>query len=242
MTQTGSRSAPWLMLVARWLLFIGLQLVIALLLLFSGSPTPWYEAQAWWLITVLLANIATIALPVRLQRAEGKRYVDLLSFRRATAWKDLAIAILVLALMAPISTFPNLWLGQALFGSSDAAFSMMFRALPLWAALLAFLMPLTQAFAELPTYFGYSMPRLGASLGRPWLAWAIASFFLAFQHTAAPLILDPRFLAWRLGMFLPLALFIGLCIKLRPSLLPFLMVGHALVDIPLAVIVLSLSR
>jgi hypothetical protein len=43
-------------------------------------------------------------------------------------------------------------------------------------------------------------------------------------------------------MFLPFALFVGLCIKLRPSVLPFLMIGHALVDLPLAVIVLGLSQ
>ena len=242
MTSTTPRSAPWLMLVARLVLFAGFQLAIAGLLAVFGSSAPWHDSQAWWLVSVLLANVVTVALLVRLQRAEGKRYADLLNFRRATAWKDLLIAIGLLLLAAPISTLPNIWLGQSLFGSSEATFVLMFRALPLWAAILALLMPFTQAIAELPTYFGYSMPRLSISLGRPWLAWAIASFFLALQHVAAPLILDPRFIFWRFGMFLPFALFVGLCIKLRPSVLPFLMIGHALVDLPLAVIVLGLSQ
>jgi membrane protease YdiL (CAAX protease family) len=242
MTPNPSKTAPWLMLVARLVLFAAFQIVIAVLLMLFGSPTAWYDSQGWWLISVLLTNIVTIAILARLQRTEGKRYRDLLNFRRASVGKDLLIAFGILLLAAPISTLPNLWLSQLLFRSSDATFPMMFRALPLWAAILGLLMPVTQALAELPTYFGYSMPRLGRSLGRPWLAWAIASFFLALQHVAAPLILDPRFLIWRLGMFLPFAFFIGLCIKLRPSLLPFLMIGHALVDLPLAIIFLGLSQ
>jgi hypothetical protein len=132
-------------------------------------------------------------------------------------------------------------MAQLLFGSSDATFTMMFRALPIWAAVVAFLMPVTHIFAELSTYFGYSMPRLATSLGRPWLALAISSFALALQHITIPLIADPRFIAWRFGMFLPLAFYIGLCIKLRPSLLPFIAVGHGLLDLPLAIIVLTLS-
>ena len=41
---------------------------------------------------------------------------------------------------------------------------MLFRPLPMWAILLGFLFPITIAFAELPTYFGYVMPRLEKQL------------------------------------------------------------------------------
>jgi hypothetical protein len=239
---TPSRSAPWLMLVARAALFAVFQLAIAGVFQLTGSQTPWHDSEAWWLITALLANLVTVFLLIRLQQAEGKGYFDLFNLRRSTVWQDLLIAVVLFALAAPISTIPNLWLAQVLFGSAEATFPLMFRALPLWAVTLGFLMPVVHAFVELPTYFGYCMPRLSRSLGRPWLAWGLASFFLAFQHVALPLIFDPRFMAWRLGMFLPFAFFIGLCIKLRPSLLPFLVVGHALVDLPLVFIVLNLSR
>jgi hypothetical protein len=43
-------------------------------------------------------------------------------------------------------------------------------------------------------------------------------------------------------MFLPFSVFVGLCIRLRASVLPFLMIGHALIDFPLVVIVLGLSQ
>ena len=64
-----------------------------------------------------------------------------------------------------------------------------------------------------------------------WLAWLIASFFLAAQHIFLPLILDGGFILWRLGMYLPFALFAGLMIKLRPTLLPYYMIVHALIDV-----------
>jgi membrane protease YdiL (CAAX protease family) len=96
---------------------------------------------------------------------------------------------------------------------------------------VGFLFPLTIAFAELPSYLGYVMPRLAAQLKNGWIAWLIAAIFLAAQHCFLPLILDGRFMLWRLGMYLSFALFIGLLIKLRPSLLPYAVIIHALIDI-----------
>ncbi|OGO33477.1 MAG: hypothetical protein A2Z16_16110 [Chloroflexi bacterium RBG_16_54_18] len=238
---TTPKAAPWIMLIERLLLFLLFQLVVAGLLLLFGSSSPWEDSQGWWLLTVLATNIVTIYLLVRLQQYEGSRYRDLFNFKRSTFWKDLLITLLILIVAIPIASFPNLWLSQLLFGSSEAPFEILFRPIPLWAALLAFLMPLTIAFAELPTYFGYSMPRLGTSLDRPWLAWLISSFALALQHITIPLVLDPLFITYRFGMFLPFALFAGLCIKLRPSLLTYIVVGHALIDLPLVLIVLNMS-
>jgi len=90
---------------------------------------------------------------------------------------------------------------------------------------------LTIAFAELPTYFGYALPRLTAQLNNGWLAWLLASLGLAVQHCFLPLLFDGRFILWRLGMYLPFALFAGLLLKLRPGLLPYLVIIHGLIDI-----------
>jgi len=240
-TKTPQTLAPWAMLFARTLLFAVFQLAVAGLLFLWGSSGPWKESQAWWLITVLATNIVVVYLLARLQRREGKGYFDLFNFRRSTFWSDLLITVVILLVALPIATLPVPWLARQLFRSPDAPLEIMFRELPRWAALLGLAMPVTQAFAEMPTYFGYSMPHLAAGLGRPWLAWLVSSLALAFQHIAIPLVLDPRFMAWRVGMFVPLAFLIGLCIKLRPSLLAFVVVGHALVDLPLVFIVLNLS-
>jgi hypothetical protein len=124
------------------------------------------------------------------------------------------------------------------------ATNMLFRPLPTWAFVLSFLFPLTIWFAELPTYFGYVMPRLfrgaGESQTRPYAAWLIASFFLAAQHMFLPLILNSGYMLWRFGMFLPFALFTGLVLKYRPSLLPYFVIVHALLDVSTVLVYLMI--
>jgi len=88
----------------------------------------------------------------------------------------------------------------------------------------------------LPTYFAYCLPRLEAQTGR-WSAVLLASFFLAAQHCTLPLIWDGRFLTWRLLMFIPFALFVGLLLRWRPQLLPYMVVVHGLMDLALVLMV-----
>ena len=131
----------------------------------------------------------------------------------------------------PIAAAPMSILAILIFGDSMAPIRMMFRPLPTWALVVGLLFPLTIAFAELPTYFGYVMPRLEIQLKNGWIAWLVASLFLAAQHVFLPLLPDGRFMLWRLGMYLPFALFAGLVLKLRPGLLPYFAIIHALMDI-----------
>jgi hypothetical protein len=107
----------------------------------------------------------------------------------------------------------------------------MFRPIPQWAALIGLIaFPLTIMFAELPTYFGYGMPRVEAQTGKRWLAVLAPALFLAAQHATLPLLFDARFLLWRLLMFLPLALYMGILLRWRLHLLPYMMVLHGLLD------------
>ena len=222
---------PWLMLFARLALFAIVQALIALVLLLLGALDPWKESARWWVFSAIVTNVITILVLVRLFRAEGKRYLDILHFDRKTFWTDLALAIGAFLLAAPIGLIPGNALAEMMFGVSDVPVTMMFRPLPLWAILIGFLFPLTIAFAELPTYFGYVMPRLEKQSGKGWLAWALASFSLSLQHMTLPLILDWRFILWRAFMFLPFAFYLGWVLKLRPRLLPYLVVSHFLIDL-----------
>ena len=63
----------------------------------------------------------------------------------------------------------------------------------------------------------------------------------AFQHVALPLILDWRFVIWRLLMFLPFALFIAWVIDRRRTVLPYMMGAHGLLDAQLPVFILLAS-
>jgi len=219
------------MLFARLSLFAVVQALIAFVFLLSGGTDPWNESARWWVFSAIVANLITILLLVRLFRAEGKRYLDILHFERNTFWKDLALSVGAFLLAAPIGTIPGNFIAKLVFGGSDVPVAMMFRPLPLWAILIGILFPLTIAFAELPTYFGYVMPRLERHLHNSWLALALVSIGLSLQHLTLPLILDWRFILWRALMFLPFALYLGVLLKFRPRLLPYLMVSHFLIDI-----------
>ena len=224
-------SYPWLMLISRSALFLFFQILIALILAIAGTPSAWDESARWWTFMAFLANFASIYFLLRVFNAEGKRYWDAIRFSRATVKTDLIWFFLSSLIGMPIAAAPMNIVGAWIFGDPMTPTYMMFRELPPWAFILSFLFPLTIAFAELPTYFGYVMPRLASQLKNGWLAWLIASLFLAAQHLFLPLILDGGFMLWRLLMYLPFALFAGLMIKLRPTLLPYYMIVHALIDI-----------
>ena len=233
-------SHPWLLLISRSVLFMLFQGLIALVLMAAGTPSAWDESARWWTFIAFLANFVSIYLLVRVLNAEGKRYFDVFNFSRATWKTDLLWFIVASVIAMPIVAAPREPLAAAIFGDADIATNLMFRPLPAWAFVLSFLFPLTIAFSELPTYFGYAMPRLEAQLKNGWFASLIASFFLAAQHMFLPLILDGGYLLWRFGMFLPFALFTGLVVKLRPSLLPYFVVVHALLDVTTVLVYLMI--
>ena len=231
-SQPGTRiSYPWLMLISRSTLFILFQALIALFFVATGNASAWDESARWWTFMAFLANFVSIYLLVRLFNAEGKRFFDILKFSRTTWKADLLWFIGASIIGLPLVAAPREPLAVAIFGDAVTATNMLFRPLPTWAFVLSFLFPLTIAFAELPTYFVYVMPRLEAQLRNGWAAWFVASFFLAAQHMFLPLILDGGFLLWRLGMFIPFAFLTGLIVKFRPTLLLYFMVIHALLDI-----------
>jgi hypothetical protein len=228
------------MLISRSALFVLFQALIALFFLATSNTSAWDESARWWTFTAFLANFVSIYLLVRLLRAEGKRYFDIIRFSRATWKADLLWFIGASIIGLPLVAAPREPLAIAIFGDAVIATDMLFRPLPTWAFVASFLFPLTIAFAELPTYFGYCMPRLEAQLRNGWVAWFVASLFLAAQHMFLPLILDGGFLLWRLGMFIPFAFFTGLIIKLRPTLLPYFMVIHALLDVTTVLVYLMI--
>ena len=70
--------------------------------------------------------------------------------------------------------------------------------------------------AEIPTYFGFVMPRFEAQGMRPWVALALPALLLSLQHAAVPLLFDVRYMLWRGLMFLPFAFLVGIVVYWRP--------------------------
>ncbi|WKZ41654.1 MAG: hypothetical protein QY328_06345 [Anaerolineales bacterium] len=240
-TDSKAISRPWLMLISRSVLFLLFQILIAVVFMATGATIAqaWDESARWWTFMAFLANFASIYLLVHLYNTEGKRFLDLFKFSRETWKKDLLWFIFLSLIAMPLVAAPREPLAKVLFGDVNIANNLLFRPLPTWAFMLSVLFPLTIAFAELPTYFAYCMPRLSGQINS-WLAWLLASFFLAAQHMFLPTILNGGYFLWRFGMFLPFALFTGLVLKLRPSLLPYIVIVHTLLDVSTVLVYLMI--
>jgi hypothetical protein len=238
-SNTKAVSRPWLMLISRSVLFLLFQTLITLILYATGTKSAWDESAKYWTIFVALANFVSLYLLIHIFNAEGKRFWDILRFLRET-WKvDLLWFIFFSIIAMPIVGAPREPLARAIFGDAMIAANMLFQPLPTWAFVLSLIFPLTIWFSELPTYFGYCMPRLSEQING-WLAWLITSFFLATQHMFLPTILNGGYFLWRFGMFLPFALFIGLALKFRPSLLPYFVIVHTLLDVTTVLVYLMI--
>ena len=233
---------PWIMLVSRISLFIGIQALFALGFWLAGSSAAWEFSANWWPFVVTIANFICVALLVRLFKQEGKRFWDIFHIQKEHLKSDLLALLGLLIILGPVSYLPNVWLGGLLFGDPQRSLDLMLRPLPLWAVYAGiFLFPVTQGLAELATYFAYAMPKL-ESQGMPrWLAVSLASLFLAFQHIAVPLLFDTRYIVWRGLMFIPFAFLAGIVLRWRPRLLPYLAIVHALMDMFFATMLLSVA-
>jgi hypothetical protein len=230
---------PFLLLGLRLLLFIFFQAFFALIFLVLGKDQPWEDSIRFWLFGITLTNIFTLVIVRKLFQKEGVRYWNLVGFTRGKVLSDVLTTLGLFLLAGPIGYFPNIIFGNLLFGDAMIPAKMMFRELPMAVAIAgAILFPVTQGLIELPTYFIYIMPRIEAISKNKWLAIALASLFLAIQHIAVPLIFDWRFILWRLIMFLPFAFFMGIIIHWRPRLIPYLMIGHVLIDLTTAVFII----
>jgi hypothetical protein len=231
------------MLALRLALFAGFQSAVAGILSLTGEANPWAASAAWWPLSAVAANIVNLTMLAALVRGENGRLRDLYRPASLTWKKDLALAGLVTLAAAPLAALPNLGLAVWLFGDPQIALDLFVQPLPMWAAVTAvILFPVTTALAELPTYYAYVQPRLARLTTSPLLIVVVPALFHAIQHAALPMIFDLQFITWRALMFLPFALLLSFAIRRRPTLMPFLLVVHFLLDTQAAVMVLAVAH
>jgi hypothetical protein len=219
-----------LLLPSRLLLFAFFQACISLVFYFSGETNSWNQSEGYWIVNGFLTNVVCFFMLYKLFKNQGKSYFENFRIEPHQWWKDFLITIVFLGISFPLTMYPNIFLAEHLLGSQEEAAHLFFRPLPSWVLLTGILWAISQGLVELPFYFKGVVRKL-AKDENSWSAWFIASFFLAMQHITLPLIFNWGFIGWRFGMFLPFALFIGICLKIRPRLFPFLMFSHALMDI-----------
>jgi hypothetical protein len=234
---------PWLMLIIRSILFLAFQTVIALVFLFGGKSDSWNASAGWWPFAIIFTDLACLGLLIRFYRQEGNCFWNIFRIERKFVKQDLLFMFGFLMIAGPLGYLPNIWSAQWLFGDPQVALDLLVRPLPVWAAITSVaLFPLLQGLVEIPTYMLYAMPRLEAQGIRPWLAVALSSLFLSFQHVFAPFLPDGRFITYRLIMFLPFAILIAVVMRTRPRLMPYMAVIHVLMDLSVAVMFLMVME
>jgi hypothetical protein len=150
------------------------------------------------------------------------------------------VSIVVIAVVAQL---PGALLARLFWGGSSVPNNMLFGPLPLIAIYPLFiLMPLSHAFAELPLYWGYVAPRLRASGKGRWPTILMVGAVLSVQHLCFSFQPDWRYAIWLALKFLPFALWTGYVVDRRPTVLPWLMAGHFLLDASLPFLVLLVSQ
>lgn len=230
------------MLPMRIVLAVTFQALFAVGYLVAGSDSPWQSASELWLASFALAEFCNLWLLARLARAEGIRLVDLYNPRRASRTSDLKWTGLAVVIAAPLALFPTALLAQALWSDPNIGQEMLFH--PVWvpaAWVMLIVFPVIHALTELPTYYGYVLPRLEALTSRVTMPLVLTASTLSLQHAVLPLLFDTRYLLWRALMFLPLAFWFGWVVQRRPTTLPYLAAAHGLLDISLPIFVLTAS-
>jgi len=230
------------MLPIRIVLAVTFQTLFALGFLVTGNDSPWQSAADLWLASLALAEFCNLWLLARLARAEGIRLVDLYNPRNASRISDLKWTGLAVVVAAPLAFLPTALLAQALWSDPAVGQEMLFDPVwvpAAWVMLIAF--PVIHALTELPTYYGYVLPRLEALTSRVTMPLVLTASTLSLQHAVLPLLFDTRYLLWRALMFLPLAVWFGWIIQRRPTTLPYMAAAHGLLDISLPIFVLTAS-
>jgi membrane protease YdiL (CAAX protease family) len=235
-----SKKAPWFMLFSRIILFFSVQLIFAVGFFLAGSSSAWDDSANWWPVTVAIADLICLALLIRLFKAEGRSYWSLFRIERTHILGDLLLLLVMTVLIAPVAYFPNVWLGQLLFGDPNATLDLFVRPMPMWAMFFVIvLFPVLQGLTELPNYFGYVMPRIEAQGVNKWLAVLLPAFMLGLQHIAVPFLFNWDFILWRGLMYIPFAIVTGIFFHWRPRLLPYFVVIHILMNMSFAAMFLN---
>ena len=226
--------APFIVILARPLLMIVSQALVALILAGMHRPDAWHAAGYLWTVYGTLVDLGCLATIVWFTRREGIRLRDLLGPVRLRFGKDIFLGLGYFALLFPHFLVAGVVFHKLLYGASSAepgAYLMQPHAMPLWAVVYSLsLWWLVWSPTEEATYQAFSLPRIQAITGRSWVAFALVGFVWAFQHSLLPCVLDWRYIAFRTLAFAPGA-FALMAIYWRTRRLAPVIVAHWPMDI-----------
>jgi hypothetical protein len=218
-----------LLVGTRFVLWPGVQLLLAGLLLLGGAEAIGQAldaAAAWWMVYATLIDLATLGVIGWLLQRDGGAYRALLG-PSAAAWQVAVGALAVLAASVPAMAL-GAEINAAVYPDATPPMFAVVDLPPLASAFSVLVVPLLAELAEPVAYLGVILPRLERRLGRPWLAATIVVVIWAAEHSVFPLLtsgggLDLGFAAYRVWSVLPfLATWIALYYALGRRLLPIM--------------------
>jgi hypothetical protein len=222
-------SGAVLLVATRIALWLGVQLLVAGLLVLVGATAPGQslnDAAAWWMVYGALIDLGTLGVIGWLLRRDGSSYRSLLG-PPTTAWQTALGAVGVLAASVPAMAYSG-ELNRAFYGDATPPMLAVVDVPPLASAFSVLLVPLLAELAEPVAYLGIVLPRLEQRIGRPWIAATIVVAVWAAEHAFYPLLisdgsLDLDFAAYRVVSVLPfLATWTALYFALGRRLLPIM--------------------
>jgi Type II CAAX prenyl endopeptidase Rce1-like len=198
-----------LLVGTRFVLWPGVQLLLAGLLVFSGGAAIGQaldSAAAWWMVDHALVDLGTLGVLFWLLRRDGHPYRSLLG-PPAAAWQVALGALGVLAASVPAMAL-GAEVNAAVYPDATPPMFAVVDLPPVASAFSVLVVPLLAELAEPVAYLGVVLPRLERRLGRPWLAAAIVVVIWAAEHSVFPLLtsgdgLDLGFAAYRVVSVLP---------------------------------------
>jgi hypothetical protein len=231
-------AGPLLLVVARSVLLLVSQGLVALILFATHRPTPWRTAGDWWGVYGTLVDIGCLIGLKYFTRREGIRLRDLLGPVRMRRGHDLFLGLGYFFLIFPFFLGGSYLARLLLYRSSQQnpnAFLLHSHPLPIWAIVYSVtLWWMIWSPTEETTYQAYVLPRLRALTGRTWVAFLIVGFWWTAQHCALPFIPDWRFIVFRFLAFLPGVLAL-MFVYWRTRRLAPLIVAHWPMDITAAI-------
>ncbi|WP_309119805.1 type II CAAX prenyl endopeptidase Rce1 family protein [Paenibacillus sp.] len=227
---------PFIMLLSRTVLFGSMQLLAIFIFALS-----WEESVAWWPFYAVATNLTGFMLLSLLARRDGTTYLERIHFDRTKLWRDIKQVWWIFLAGGIAGGIGFSGFGFLINGTLQPPDTMI-QSLPVWAAILALIFfPLTNALAELPTYMGYSFPKIEKAMRSTRIAVFLCASFLAFQHVTLPVtLMDFRFMLWHFVSMIPLALTVAFIFVRIRRLLPIMIVHYAM-DVMAVIGVFTLS-
>jgi len=236
-------TGPLLLVMARPVLFVVAQAMLAAVFAVLHRPSAWRGAGAWWSVYGTLVDLCCLKLMARFTRKERIGIRDLIGKVRVRWGCDIFVGIGLFLLSFPVFMGGSFVSSLLIYGSWDPQRNLYLlgvRTLPLWGVVYSFAAWwLISAATEETTYQGYVLPRIQALSGHSWFAAVVVVFWWTLQHCALPLVPDWKYLTFRFVAFLPGVTLLTV-IYLRMRRLPPIIVAHWPMDLGAVLMTLKL--